>query len=175
MSNLESFKIDLKSLSEGETIVSLVEDDGYFAALEGNEIKRGQLQTTVTINRTGDIFSLDFHTSGVVIIPCDLCLDDMEQPIDADSHLVAKFGENYSEDDELVTVPENEGILDVAWLVYQLIALSVPLRHVHAPGKCNPAMMKVLNEYSAARSGDGNDEPTVDSRWEALRNIKLND
>ena len=70
----------------------------------------------------------------------------MELPIEADNKLVAKFGEEYSEDDDLITVPENEGILDVAWFIYEFIELVIPIKHVHAPGKCNPAMMKMLDE-----------------------------
>jgi uncharacterized metal-binding protein YceD (DUF177 family) len=175
MSSLEPFKIDLKSLPEGHSELELLEDDAYFAALEGNEVEHGRLQTTITIDRTEDFFDLHFHTSGIVIVPCDLCLDDMEQPIDADSHLVAKFGASYSEDDDVITVPENEGILDVSWFIYQFIALNIPLRHVHAPGKCNPAMMRVLADYSAARSGDEDDEPANDSPWAALRDLDINE
>ena len=85
---------------------------------------------------------------------------------------MAKFGEDYSEDDDLITVAENEGILDVSWFIYQFIELAIPLKHVHAPGKCNPAMMKVLEEHSAARSGDGDSGDVVDDRWAALLKLK---
>ncbi len=57
---------------------------------------------------------------------------------------VVKFGEDYSEDDDLVTVAENEGILDVSWFIYEFIDLNIPIKHVHAPGKCNPAMIEML-------------------------------
>ena len=124
-----------------------------------------------SINRTDDFFELNFHTEGVVHIPCDICLDDMDQTIETDDRLVVKFGEEYSEDDELVTVAENEGILDVAWFIYEFIDLNIPIKHVHAPGKCNPAMIEKLNEHSAARSGE-EEEETVDPRWEALLKLK---
>jgi len=42
---------------------------------------------------------------------------------------------------------------------------------VHAPGKCNPAMVRALEEYSAARSGE-EDEQAMDPRWEALLKLK---
>ena len=100
-----------------------------------------------------------------------ICLDDMDQSIETDNRLVVKFGEDYSEDDDLVTVAENEGILDVSWFIYEFIALNIPIKHVHAPGKCNPAMIEKLNEHSAARSGE-EEEDTVDPRWEALLKLK---
>lgn len=95
----------------------------------------------------------------------------MDQTIETNDRLVVKFGEEYSEDDDLVTVAENEGILDVAWFIYEFIDLNIPIKHVHAPGKCNPAMIEKLNEHSAARSGE-EEEDTVDPRWEALLKLK---
>ena len=70
-----------------------------------------------------------------------------------------------------MTVAEDEGILDVTWLLYEFIALAIPIRHVHAPGKCNPAMIRALEEHSAARSGQ-EDGVTVDPRWETLLKLK---
>ena len=178
MSKLEQFNVDLKALSQGDNILSFVLDDAFFEAIEAPTVRRGRLQTTLTIHRTEDYFDLDFHTEGLVTVVCDRCLDDLEQPISADDHLVAKFGTAYSEDDELVIVAENEGMLDVSWFIYQFVELSIPLRHVHAPGKCNPAMMKALEEHSAARSGDESVESFVDSRWavlEKLKNTELKD
>ena len=178
MSKLEQFNVDLKALSQGDNILSFVLDDAFFEAIEAPTVCRGRLQTTLTIHRTEDYFDLDFHTEGLVTVACDRCLDDLEQPISADDHLVAKFGTAYSEDDELVIVAENEGMLDVSWFIYQFVELSIPLRHVHAPGKCNPAMMKALEEHSAARSGVESVESSVDSRWavlEKLKNTELKD
>ena len=178
MSKLEQFNVDLKALSQGDNILSFVLDDAFFEAIEAPTVRRGRLQTTLTIHRTEDYFDLDFHTEGLVTVVCDRCLDDLEQPISADDHLVAKFGTAYSEDDELVIVAENEGMLDVSWFIYQFVELSIPLRHVHAPGKCNPAMMKALEEHSAARSGVESVESSVDSRCavlEKLKNTELKD
>lgn len=174
MYNLAPLKIDLKGLQEGLTTIDIKLDDAFFEAIEAPDIKRGQLDLRLTISRNESFFELMFDIKGQVIVPCDLCLDDMLQPVACDERLVVKFGDEYSEDDDLVTVNEDEGILDVAWFVYEFIVLNIPIRHVHAPGKCNPAMMKILEEHSAARSGDGDDEKPVDSRWAALSQIKIN-
>ena len=172
MSKLEQFKLDLRGMAEGDTVIRYDLDDGFFEAVNAPAVRHGHVLETVTVHRNDGVFSLDFHTEGSVTVPCDRCLDDMDQPVESDYHLVAKFGEDYSEDDDLITVAENEGILDVSWFIYQFIELAIPLRHVHAPGKCNPAMMKVLEEHSAARSGAGDGEQPVDDRWAALLKIK---
>ncbi len=59
----------------------------------------------------------------------------------------------------------------VAWYLYEFIALAIPIKHVHAPGKCNPAMVRALEEHSAARSGQEDEQP-MDPRWEALLKLK---
>ena len=92
MSKLEQFNVDLKALSQGDNILRFVLDDAFFEAIEAPTVRRGRLQTTLTIHRTEDYFDLDFHTEGLVTVACDRCLDDLEQPISADDHLVAKFG-----------------------------------------------------------------------------------
>ena len=171
MSNIESFKIDLKALPQGLTNLEFKLDNEYFEAIDALDVQRGELQSCLSINRTDDFFELNFHTEGVVHIPCDICLDDMDQNIESDDRLTVKFGEDYSEDDDLVTVAENEGILDVSWFIYEFIDLNIPIKHVHAPGKCNPAMIEMLQQHSAARSGE-EEEETVDPRWAALLKLK---
>ena len=172
MSNLEQFKIDLKSLNEGDRAFEFDLDNAYFEAIDAPVVRRGRLHTSLSIRYIKGCYELDFHTRGTVVLPCDLCLDDMDQEVDTEDHLVVKFGEGNSEDDDLRILSEDEGILDVSWYIYESIELSIPLRHVHAPGKCNPAMMKILKEHSAARSGDGDDGAPMDSRWEALSKLK---
>lgn len=174
MDSLESFKIDLRDLEQGVTTLKLHLDDDFFSALNTDEIKRGDLTCDVVVYRTEDVFELKFHTEGTIHIACSLCLGDMEQSISTDDTLAVRFGDEYSEDDDLVTVAEDEGILDVAWFIYEFIELNIPIRHVHAPGKCDSAMMKMLEEYSAARSG-ANSEESVDPRWAALAKLKNKD
>ena len=172
MYSLEPFKIDLAGLKEGDTAFAYDLDDAYFAAVEAPEVSRGCVHVSLTANRSDGVFRLGFHIEGTVHVPCDICLDDMEQEISADNSLTARIGEEYSEDDDLVTVGKDDPVLDVSWFIYEFIALGIPIKHVHAPGKCNPAMIKLLEEHSAARSGEGDDEEPVDSRWSELEKLK---
>ena len=172
MCSLEQFKIDLKGLTTDVTVLEWDLDDDFFAALDGAEVTSGTLHVSGSIRKATGFFELQLHTAGTVNIPCDRCLDLMEQPIETDNMMVVKLGSSYSEDDDTVTVDENEGILDLSWFVYEFIALAIPIKHVHAPGKCNPAMTKALEELSADRSSNEESDRPVDPRWEKLRNLK---
>ena len=175
MYDLAPFRIDLKGLKEGQTAIELKLDNAYFEAVDALDVRSGALDVQMAITRKESFFELLFHIEGQVVVSCDLCLDDMLQPVVCDERLAVKFGEEYSEEDDLVTVNEVEGILDVSWFIYEFIVLAIPIRHVHAPGKCNPAMMKVLDEHSATRSGEEDGRDSVDPRWSALKNLNVKD
>lgn len=173
MCSLEPFKIDLKGQEDGLTRLDLSLDDTFFAALEAEEVRRGHADVELMIQRTAErYFELHFHITGEVTVQCDRCLDDMPQAVDAKHKLVVKFGEEYSEEDDLVVVPEDDGILDTSWFIYEIIVLNIPIKHVHVPGKCNRAMIQMLEEHSAARSSDGVEKHDIDPRWSGLLKIK---
>ncbi len=171
MCSLEQFKIDLKGLTAEVTTLDFDLDNAFFDALDETEVESGSLHVSLSIRKASGFFELIFHTVGTVDIVCDRCLDLMEQPIETDNRLVVKFGSTDSEDDDTVIVDENEGILDTSWFIYEFIALAIPIQHVHAPGKCNPAMTKALEELSADRSGDEESSQAIDPRWEKLKGL----
>ena len=150
MCSLDAFKIDLKELKEAETVLGFDLDDGFFQALDGSQLEHGALHVSVSIRKMPGFFDLQFHTEGEVTVSCDRCLDDMQQPIVADNNLMVKLGDTYNETDDTVTIDENEGILDTSWFLYEFVMLAIPIKHVHAPGKCNSAMTQKLAELSGA-------------------------
>ena len=172
MSGLESLRIDLKGLHEGVNVFESDLDDEFFEALGSQEVHGGQLHVSLSIRKTSGFYDLTSHVSGIVNVACDLCLDDMEQAVESDNRLVVKLGSEDSIEDDVVTVDENEGILDMSWLVYEFITLSIPIKHVHAPGKCNPAMTEMLEHLSSDRSSDEGSSGTIDSRWSELLKLK---
>ena len=175
MCSLEQFKIDLKRLTDEVTTLEFDLDNHFFDALDGSELRQGTLHVSVSIRKATGFFELLFHTEGTVTVTCDRCLDDMDQPISTDNRLVVKLSAAYSEEDDVITLPEDEGILDTSWLIYEFMMLAIPIKHVHAPGKCNPAMSKVLEELSTDRSSDEVSNQPIDPRWSKLAEIQIKD
>ena len=173
MCSLESYKIDLKGIKEETTSLDFDLDDCFFRALDGSQLEHGALHVSVSIRKMAGFFELLFHTHGSVVVTCDRCLDDMDQPIDTDNKLLVKLGDTYSEDDDTVTIDENEGILDMSWFIYEFVMLAIPIKHVHAPGKCNSAMTQKLEELSGAVRSSEEEEEAIDPRWEALKHLKV--
>ena len=156
-------------------------DNQFFLDLDAPEVQKGRVDVTLKVRKTSGVYQLDFHTEGMVVVVCDRCLDEMEQPIESDDRLRVKLGLEFSEEDDMVVVPEEDGYINVAWFIYEFIALSIPMKHVHAPGKCNKDMVSKLSKHLRVSGDDEEefedmedivDEPReIDPRWNELRKI----
>lgn len=119
------------------------------------------------------MFEMNFRINGVVMVPCDRCLDDMEVPIETQNRLSVKFGKEYAEEsEEIVVIPEDEGSINLAWFLYEFVALTVPMKHVHPPGKCNKGMSSKLRKHTAKSADDIDNE---DDSFESDDDIVIND
>ncbi|MBQ8501049.1 MAG: DUF177 domain-containing protein [Bacteroides sp.] len=188
MGKFDIYKIDLKNMQTDSMNVEYVLDNLFFANIDAPEVQKVKVNVLLQVKRTSRAFELCFHTEGVVWVPCDRCLDDMEQPVTSTDKLLVKFGHEYAEEgDNLVVIPEEEGIINVAWFMYEFVALAIPMKHVHAPGKCNKTMTSKLNKHRVSIEGDsmengetfsGDSENSVeemdipiDPRWNELKKI----
>ena len=133
-------------------------DNLFFAELDAPEVQKGKVDVTLKVRKTSGVYQLDFHTEGHVVVICDRCLDEMVQPIETDDRLRVKLGAEYSEDDDMVVVPEEDGYINVAWFIYEFIALSIPMKHVHAPGKCNKEMVDKLSKHLRTVNDEEDDD-----------------
>ncbi len=158
-------------------------DDKFFEGVDGPEIRKGNVQADVTVQKSEHSFLLTFQLKGTVMVLCDRCLGEMDQPISCEEHLTVKFGENKEEeDDQLVIVSEEDGEMDLSWYMYEFIALHIPIRHVHPEGECDEETAKVLKEHLAIErepgeetteetSADEGGKKETDPRWDALKKL----
>ena len=191
LGRFDLYKVDLKSIQQDSEEHEYLLDNQFFANIGGEDIQKGKINICLTISKTGGVFDLSFSLNGIVIIPCDRCLDDMDFPIETTAHLIVKLGKDFSEEsDEIVVIPEAEGVINLAWFLYEFVALAIPIKHVHAPGKCNKQMTSKLKKHSAKSDDDEqsfdaddtddviitDDEPDneekTDPRWDALKGFK---
>ena len=195
MAKFSLYNISLKNLSHGTHSFSYELDKKFFDAIDGDEVKKGNVKVELTVTKTLSSFEFNFDLKGVVQIPCDRCLDEMNQEIDAQNRLIVRLGPEYSEEsDELIIIPEAEGEINIAWFLYEYVVLNIPIKHVHEPGKCNREMTARLQKHLAKNPNiddedadveeldfddtetQGNDEEIkIDPRWDALKDIEIED
>ena len=162
----------------------------FFTDIDSEDIQKGKVKVNLTVRRSAGIYELHFVSEGSIAISCDRCLDEMDFPVSTTNRLIVKLGKNYSEEsDEIVVIPESEGIINLAWFIYEFIVLTIPIKHVHAPGKCNKTMTSTLKKHSPKGMDDefgemGNndiiitdsdvdgEEGVPDPRWDTLKKFK---
>ena len=192
MGKFDLYKVELKNLSPGVHEYEYFLENKFFVDIDGDEVQKGKVKVNLTVKRTSMMFDMNFQLEGIVYVPCDRCLDDMELPVSTQNKLVVKFGKEYAEEsEEIVIIPEEEGEINLAWFIYEFIALAIPMKHIHAPGKCNKAMSSKLKKHTARRADDEDefDEEAADDivvdddaadmpsdpRWDALKGLVEND
>jgi uncharacterized metal-binding protein YceD (DUF177 family) len=180
--------VDLKGMREDVREYEYLLDNHFFTNIGGEDVQKGKVCVQLTIKKLADAFNLTFRLRGHAVIPCDRCLDDMDYPIDTTARLVVKFGKDYSEEsDEIVVIPESEGVINLAWFLYEFVALDIPIKHIHAPGKCNKQMSAKLKKHAPKEADDEvfdvenedilitdeDSDDVTDPRWDALKNLEL--
>jgi len=175
MCSLEQLKYNLLTLTDGEQPIDVVVGDDFFSAIPDSIVGGGSVHVSGSIRKAVGFYELQLHIEGTVRVPCDRCLDLMDQPVTGDLSQQVHIGQSdgsEADGDDAVTVSEREPVLDISWPVYEATVLAIPIQHVHQPGDCNDAMMRVLSEHSAARSSDADADTDIDPRWAKLRELK---
>lgn len=156
-------------------------DNNFFADIDGEEFQKGSVTATVRVKKNRDVFDFTFSMAGTVVVPCDRCLDDIEIEIASENSLKVRLGDNYADEGDTVIVPESDGDINIAWYLYEFIALALPMKRVHVPGKCNHEMTGKLKKHGYKDENindvddDDNDNGYIDPRWDSLKNIQIED
>ena len=177
MGRFDKYNVDLKGLKVASLDLEFDLDNAFFGDIDGEEFQKGTVKAVVKVRKNREIFDFSFALKGTVVVPCDRCLDDLEIDVDTENALRVKLGEEYADEGDIVVVPEQDGDLNIAWYLYEFIVLALPMKRVHAPGKCNHEMTGKLKKHSVERDDNdaGYGEQGYDPRWEGLKNIQIDE
>jgi hypothetical protein len=183
-----AYKLPLKSLAAGTYDYEYHLGKQFFTDMESADIHDADLTVKLTVTHKRDIYRLDFTITGTITLICDRCLDDLIMPVDTTYSIAVKYGDDYNDEaDDLLIIPESDNFLNVAYMIYDTVALTIPIKHVHPMGKCNRQMSAMLRKHRAHRPGDEDaelednlidemetmdterDEPPADPRWDGLK------
>ncbi|MFC1493463.1 DUF177 domain-containing protein [candidate division KSB1 bacterium] len=164
--------IKIRGLEEGEHTFNFEEkpseydlDQKYFCR---------ELNSEVKIDVLGKNYYIKVTTDTVYNAECDRCLEDINLDLSVNTSLV------YTEDntldpehqeDDLCILPANEDTADLTDLVRQQLVINLPMKNLckeDCKGLCSDCGANLNTEKCKCK------RDTIDPRWEALRNIKLN-
>tara|TARA_B100000508_G_scaffold141092_1_gene146402 strand:+ start:61311 stop:61820 length:510 start_codon:yes stop_codon:yes gene_type:complete len=168
MSVDKEFIIPFEGLKVGKHPYSYKITDSFFEDLEYSLIKQGEISVEMVLEKKETMMTADIQMDGFVWSTCDRCTEPMKADIQFEHSLVFKFGEEISEDENLVMVSPNEFKLNMAPHFYELITVELPNKIIHDEGDCNEEMLDLLDKYSGP---DNDEDDDIDPRWKALKNL----
>lgn len=191
MKKLSPYDLNLPTLAANKRYeLDYVLDDAFFATFEQSFVLGANLNVHLDVDRTERLLTLTFHIAGTVRLTCDRSLDEFDQPLDVTEVLHVRFGDSNKElaDDVLQITPDTQ-ILPLAQHLYDYVLTALPMKRLHprylaedaaadaaAGDEADASPTRLI--YSSSTDHDpgaadqgGDDEPPIDPRWAALRNL----
>ncbi|MBD5187428.1 MAG: DUF177 domain-containing protein [Muribaculaceae bacterium] len=149
MGKFTQYKVALSSLPDGAHTQDFEINTEFFKNMENPDILSADVKVHLDLVKKHEVYDCLFTLKGLLKIPCDRCLSPMDHEVDTTYHITVKYGDEYNdESDDLLVIPSSNQYLNVAYMLYDTLMLTIPLRHVHPLGKCNRAMLSALSKHS---------------------------
>ena len=167
--------VQFSGLESGRYEYNYTLDNSFFERFENEELREGEVNFAVVLEKRERLLMFDFAFHGVVKTICDRCLGELEVPVSGEETLCVKFSDTETSDKEdVVILPEGEHQIDLAQWMYEYVAVAMPIQTLHpddangAP-TCDPEMLHYLTDEEASNEERSNDP---DPRWAALEALR---
>ncbi len=167
MDALKEHTIPFVGLKDGEHEFHFELDKAFFDATGEEDLEGGHVAVYVKLNKSPNLLVANIQEDGTVDLRCARCNGALAYQLHSDQRQIFRLAdEEQSDDDELVVLDPSAHSINVTHYIYECLRLALPIRPVHAPGECDPDVMRVLSE--------GTSEPihAPDPRWDALKDLK---
>ena len=185
MSKRREFLIPFVGLKLGKHHFEYQISKEFFENFDYDEFQNSDIRVNLVLEKGSNLLELNFKHKGTVNVPCDLTSEDFDLPIKGKMKLIVRFGDEFNNDnEELLILPHGEFEIDVAQYIYEMIALSVPLKRVHPgvkDGTLQTEALTKLNELKVKDSSDSEQakqikeeskqEEDIDPRWDKLKKL----
>ena len=147
----------------------------FFEEFGFDEFESCEIKVNVVFEKKATILELGFKHKGTVNVTCDVSGEQFDMPIKGNIKLVVQFGDVFNNDnEELLILPVGEHQLDIKQYIYEMIALSIPLKRVHPgvkDGTLKSEALDKLKENSAKEKKEEKKEEEIDPRWDKLKQL----
>jgi uncharacterized metal-binding protein YceD (DUF177 family) len=177
MKKLNEFLIPFIGLKLGKHQFEYQINKAFFESFDYDEFESADIKVSVVFEKKNTMLELNFKHKGTIHVPCDLTNEMFDFPIKGKLRVIVQFGEEYNDDnDELLILPHGEHEINIAQIIYEMIALSIPFRKVHPgikDGTLDSETLKRLNELRVEeiKEDNKNTEDNIDPRWDKLKQL----
>ncbi len=178
MNSLNTYKIPLNGLKEGDYQYSYTINKYFFSTFPESEIQDAALEIEILLSKKTAVLNLEIELKGTVNIQCDRCLDLFDYPVNYRAKLYVKFGDknsDLSDADETITLAHSEYELELSQHLYDYIMLSLPYKKVHPTDEngestCNEKMLDEIEKFGNT-DNPSEEKKEIDPRWDKLKGL----
>ena len=175
MASKKEFIIPFEGLKNGKHSFEFEITTVFFEELAYSIIQGGDVKVSFHLNKKDTMLIGDFEMLGTVQKNCDRCTNLMDIQVEVSHQVIYKFGEEESEDENLIVLPISAFTIDIASTLYELLTVAMPSRTVHEEDECNEEMLDLIDKYVDSSEPDDDDdsdeEDDTDPRWDALKDL----
>jgi uncharacterized metal-binding protein YceD (DUF177 family) len=172
MKDLKQFNIQYVGLKEESHLFEYQIGKSFFDAYNFDDFFDANINIALTLDKKNTLLNLFFKAQGTINVTCDVSGEIFDQEIEAELHLIVKFGEEYNDDNEEVLIlPYSEFQLNIAQYIYEMIVLSVPSKRIHPKVLDGSMESEALKKLEKLRVKEQKPTEVVDPRWDKLKSL----
>ena len=176
MKKLNEYLIPFVGLKLGKHQFEYQINKTFFEHFEYDDFESAAIKVELVLEKKSLMMELNFKHKGTVYVPCDLTGEMFDLPIKGNLRVVVQFGDEFNnENEELLILPHGEHQIDISQYIYEMIALSVPLKRVHPGVKDGTLQSEALNKLKELRvtevKEEVEEEKEIDPRWDKLKQL----
>jgi len=141
----------------------------FFDQFSSKSEFQGEFETNIIIEKSELLILVRFEVMGHISLLCSRCNDLINSPLLMKDKHIFKYGNitNDFNDDGISVINHDTYELDLTYLIYELIVLSIPLRPLHEEGECDEKTLRILQEILVK----DNKKDEIDPRWSKLNDL----
>lgn len=161
------------SLKEGIHEFEYQLNQSFFADFEQEIITNGDVHVLLNLERSERHLSLGFKLKGWVEKQCDVCLSELQFPVESEQNLHVKITDKLADDEaDLIYLPGNEYQMDLGAHLFDYVALALPMKIECKDSlnreECDEKILEMLT------TTDETDANASHPEWQKLKEIFKN-
>ena len=172
---MKAFSVNIIGLSYKAHQFEYEFGSAFFEKYGKDMVSDGHFSASVVLDKHETFIEAEFKIKGEAKLICDRSLEPFDFPVDIDSRIMFKYGEEEAElSDEIIIISRDRVSLELGQYMYEFISLSIPIKKVHPKFQDgeddeddNEGKLIYTSETESSE-----EEKEVDPRWEILKKLK---
>jgi uncharacterized metal-binding protein YceD (DUF177 family) len=172
---MERYRIHIVGLSINVHHFTFEVGNEFFKKYGTGLVSEGSFTVNVALDKHETFLEASFSIKGTAKLVCDRSLDPFDYPVDLNSKIIFKYGEEDKEiSEDVMMIHHGTETLELGQFIYEFIALSIPMKKLH-PRFANEEKSEEEGTivYSSEKENKTEGEE-IDPRWEMLKNLNKN-